>query len=417
MMRPLHILMASPSVLFLVTLTIFLFRPPDLEFHSIDRIAFGILVATLVTRALLLRERVLAPMRVFWPMLALAALALWDLINQPFEVQIWSAVAAKFIVPYTLFCLASTVFSDLQSRRRLEFFVLLVLGYLIWIALAMAVKADFLVFPKYILDPGIGLHPDRARGPFLQAEANGATLNILGLIALDAYGRGRLHGFWAVLVLGTLPLALLATKTRAVWLGFGLSTLALWFLTRSSKVRRVCGAMAIAGAVFLLAALTLSSSRDGSVRERMTNSNTVEFRFAAYQAGWQMLQERPLLGWGAGPMQVELADRIDGFHGEVFVVHNTYLEIVLEYGLIGFALYVWIVVEFIRLTRRAHTPGFGTRGEFLEEPRPVWPLVLGVYFLSGMFVVMSYQFVNGLLFTLAGALAGQAGRDRAFEGV
>jgi hypothetical protein len=36
---------------------------------------------------------------------------------------------------------------------------------------------------------------------------------------------------------------------------------------------------------------------------------------------------------------------------------------------------------------------------------------LGVYLLNASFVVMNYQFVNGLLFTLAGLLAAQNRRD------
>jgi hypothetical protein len=35
----------------------------------------------------------------------------------------------------------------------------------------------------------------------------------------------------------------------------------------------------------------------------------------------------------------------------------------------------------------------------------LWPVVLAVYLLNASAVVMNYQFVNGLLFTLAGILA------------
>jgi hypothetical protein len=44
--------------------------------------------------------------------------------------------------------------------------------------------------------------------------------------------------------------------------------------------------------------------------------------------------------------------------------------------------------------------------------RSMWPLLLGVYFVNGIFVVMSYQFVNGLLFTWAGILAAQSATAR-----
>jgi hypothetical protein len=43
----------------------------------------------------------------------------------------------------------------------------------------------------------------------------------------------------------------------------------------------------------------------------------------------------------------------------------------------------------------------------------MWPIVLGVYWVNACLVAMNYQFVNGLLFTLAGMLAAQ--QRRAFK--
>ena len=82
-----------------------------------------------------------------------------------------------------------------------------------------------MIFPRFILDPSLGIYTDRARGPFLQAVANGVTLNMLGLIALAAIARGRLRGALAAIFLAALPLAILATKTRSVWISFAGS----WF--------------------------------------------------------------------------------------------------------------------------------------------------------------------------------------------
>jgi hypothetical protein len=40
----------------------------------------------------------------------------------------------------------------------------------------------------------------------------------------------------------------------------------------------------------------------------------------------------------------------------------------------------------------------------------MWPVLLGIYWVNAALVVMNYQFVNGLLFTLAGMLAAQRRR-------
>ena len=47
-------------------------------------------------------------------------------------------------------------------------------------------------------------------------------------------------------------------------------------------------------------------------------------------------------------------------------------------------------------------------GNFLDtEFRRLWPVLVIVYLVNASFVVMSYQFVNGLLFAIAGMLASQ----------
>ena len=128
-----------------------------------------------------------------------------------------------------------------------------------------------------------------------------------------------------------------------------------------------------------------------------------------YQAGWEMFLQKPLAGWGAAEMQTELSKRISDFHQEQFFFHNTYLEIVVQYGLVGLVLYLWIVVDLFKLGRRLNSATTFTLGAFLDEEfrTTLWPLLLGVYLLNASFVVMNYQFVNGFLFTLAGLLAAQ----------
>ena len=99
--------------------------------------------------------------------------------------------------------------------------------------------------------------PSRARGPLLQAVANGVSLNMLGLLALHAYRRGSVRKLKLAVLLGMLPVAILATMTRSVWLSFVGSVIALALLlskNRRSKKRellRVCCALVLMAAVGL----------------------------------------------------------------------------------------------------------------------------------------------------------------------
>ena len=50
---------------------------------------------------------------------------------------------------------------------------------------------------------------------------------MLGVLALHAFLRGRIRGLSAAVLLGSLPVAILATMTRAVWLSFAVSVMVL----------------------------------------------------------------------------------------------------------------------------------------------------------------------------------------------
>ncbi len=385
-----------------------LFHPPDFNFHSIDRFAFGLLILVVLLRVCVLRQPLRFGGPVTWPMLAMLLLAFYGVVSQPNDAETWSLFAAKWLVPFALYHLAAYIFDDAQSLRRFETFSLVVLGYLSLTAIFFLIDAKQFIFPRYILDESLGYHADRARGPFLQAVANGVALNLLGLLALNSFRRKRLRALLALFFLASLPLAIVATKTRAVWLSFALSILGLLFFSSSRRLRRACLCLVIAGGIGLATAVSFAD-RNASLTDRLEERGPVIFRMEIYQAGWEMFLQKPLAGWGAAEMQTELSKRISDFHQEQFFFHNTYLEIVVQYGLVGLVLYLWIVVDLFKLGRRLNSATTFTLGAFLDEEfrTTLWPLLLGVYLLNASFVVMNYQFVNGFLFTLAGLLAAQ----------
>jgi O-antigen ligase len=413
MFRPVHAVVAAPAVLFLITLSIMLFRPPDLQFYWLDRIAFLLLLFVVLLRMLALRRQATMAHPAMWPMAALLLLGFGSLLAQPYDPQSWSVFAAKWVVPFAFYHLAGSVFDNPASLRRFETVTLVVLAYLSLIAILFLFGARELIFPRYILDEGLGIHADRARGPFLQAVANGVTLNMLGLIALDSFRRGRLKGVPAILLAIALPLAILATQTRGVWLSFAGSIPILLFFSPSKRVRRACLGLILVGGLGLLTALSFQDTNNSSFA-RLEERSPVEFRVVMYQTGVGMFLEKPLTGWGLGDLQPELAKRVHDFHQPAFFFHNTYLEIAVQHGLLGLGLYLWIVIDLFRLGRRRYPHAASREGTFLDEQfRSFWPILVAVYLFNSCFVVMNYQFVNGLLFTIAGMLAAQNRQDDA----
>jgi O-antigen ligase len=409
-LRPLQLWIAAPSVLFLAALTAMLMRPTDVQAFEIDRVALVLLVLGVVLRSVALRQRLFVLERATWPMLGLILLALVSVATQPFDPETWSVLAAKLIVPFVLFHVAALVFTDERTFRQFEMFGIVVLAYLSVTAIAFLVGANWLIFPRFILDESLGFHTDRARGPFLQAVANGLSLNLLALLALHAYRRGRVCGVKMLALLASAPVAILATMTRAVWLSFAGTVLALLLMAKRRRGFRICAALMIAGAGLAMA--YSSSGLAGAISSRLEERGPIEYREAVYAGGWEMFTERPWMGWGFHEMPAELPSHVSGYHQAVLYPHNTYLELLVEQGIFGLGLYVWLMWELWRLGRGAIPAREQT--SFLDRNfHRIWPILLAVYWLNAVAVVMSYQFVNGLLFSLAGMLAAQRRRAEA----
>jgi O-antigen ligase len=193
--------------------------------------------------------------------------------------------------------------------------------------------------------------------------------------------------------------------TRAVWLSFAVSIGIIIFRSHNRKLRWICTAVSIAGALALLVAMSFDDQRR-ALTDRLHESGPVEFRQAVYAGGWQMFLEKPLTGWGVNRMPEELARHVSGYRKRELYPHNTYLEILIEHGLVGLALYGWLMWEMLKLGQapasRAERDGF-----LNQQFHALWPVLLGVYWVNAAVVGMNYQFVNGFLFSLAGMLAAQ----------
>lgn len=400
----LHAAINAPALIFLAALLAMLFRPPDLRTFPFDRVAFFLLVGVFLLRLCLRRER-LQTYGATRPMLALLFLAFLSLLDEPNSAQAWSLFAAKWVVPVVLFHIAGSIFRDRSSLRKLELFSLAVLAYLTLISLLFLFDLKSFIFPRFIGNEGIGIHADRARGPLLQAVANGVCLNVLALVALDCFRRKSLRGLPALLFYLTVPPALLATRTRAVWLSAAVSVALLAFFGSHARLRRP--ALALAAIAAVLGCALLLDADGNALNERLRDRSPVDFRIDMYRAGWEMFTQKPIAGWGSdASIQPEIARHLGEFRLDSYVFHNTYLELAIQHGIIAIGLYAWLLGCLVRLAK-THSAGF-TEPHFMDAHfRRLWPIILVVYLINASAVVMNYQFVNGFVFTLVGILAAQ----------
>ena len=172
------------------------------------------------------------------------------------------------------------------------------------------------------------------------------------------------------------------------------------FLFVERRLQALCLLLVVAGILGGLAVGFSDHSLKKILWERTEERGPVEARMAVYKGAWSMIRERPLTGWPPRRMYSELGRRMEGYRLRIFYVHNTYLALLVEFGIPGLALYLVLFFNLFRLGR----------GSPRAEPAPLaamrklWPVMLGVYLFNAFFVDMAYQFVIGLLFTVAGML-------------
>jgi O-antigen ligase len=166
---------------------------------------------------------------------------------------------------------------------------------------------------------------------------------------------------------------------------------------RGSRLRCI-GLVVAAGIIGLLVAGSGSPVLSTRFADRFEERSPIEFRQALYALSWDLIKEKPWLGWGQNQFAPEIEARISGFQPQSYAAHNTFLEVAVEHGILGISIYAWMIAGLFRLSRKPESVRFAS----------TWRIVLGVYLVNACFVVMSYQFVNALLFSFAGLLAARS---------
>lgn len=116
----------------------------------------------------------------------------------------------------------------------------------------------------------------------------------------------------------------------------------------------------------LIGATTIGLLMMGGVGQRFAdiwqggpNLNSVLSRLDIWRGGWQLVLEHPLFGVGPGNFSREIGRYAPEQAG--YVAHNSFLQILAEFGAVGLLLYVLlfgtVLVQLVRTARRqAHEP-------------------------------------------------------------
>ncbi|MGY1636658.1 O-antigen ligase family protein [Geodermatophilus sp. SYSU D00742] len=311
------------------------------------------------------------------------------------------ALLDRIVVPFLLFALAPVLFAR-EEDRRLLLRTLVVLGlYLGATAVLEIAGPSWLVLPRYVMDPEAGILFGRARGPFVQPEANGLVLAACmfasALYVSRARGAWRVASAAAVLLTAT---GVVLTLTRSVWVGAALGVLVLMVVVpplRRRLVALVAGAAA-AGGLLLLTVPGLTTV----LVDRLTTARSIFDRQNTNAAALRAVGAHPIdgIGWtqflGQSTDWVRQADDYPITNVDI-EVHNVLLSRAAELGLVGAALWVACVLAgpVLAATRRPGDPD-------LQGWQPVFIGYACVWGVCAMLSPLPYVLPNNLFWLLAG---------------
>lgn len=313
------------------------------------------------------------------------------------------ALLDRTVMPFLMFLVGPLVFST-AARRDLLLKGLTVMGLYLSVTAVLELFLPQLVFPRYIVDPEVGMHFGRARGPFAGAEAMAMTLAVCMGAALLLVGRQIRR--WSTLGLVVAPLALFGvvlTGTRSAWLGVVAGIVIA--LVLSPSLRRWIPAMLVAGASAVVAATIFLPSLVQSVFERSTANGPIYDRLSSNAAAFRVLGDLPLTGIGWRrfyPHGAEWARQSDSLpmNNAVIEVHSVILSRAAELGLPAVVVFLLIIVLG---PVRSALPARPIPG---HPDLPGWRVLSGyvvaVWLIAGLFGPLSNPMPNYSVWLIAG---------------
>lgn len=178
---------------------------------------------------------------------------------------------------------------------------------------------------------------------------------VVGLAVLCWQGPFQLRRLAIVMLVVGFP-ALYATKTRGPILATLVAALLIVLFSARS---RLVGVGAVALVALLLVVFWPRIQTSSVYQARITQQQNIQARLVLQEVSIKLIEQRPLLGWGYDSFdrvkydvnvpspQLPLSQALQS------TSHDTYLTILVEYGAVGFAIFVlpWVAIVLRGLGR------------------------------------------------------------------
>ena len=302
---------------------------------------------TLLVMALVLLAR--ARPRASWlraplasPVLAFAA---WTLVTTATAIRPGDSLraAAEKLLLLGTFWVVLAALPDTASARRFAtalFVAVSVVAFLSIVQVAGCVEGGFEDTPQIPLLTTYFKKCVRAHGFFSIYMTLAGVLTVVSTLTLprlQGFRRGLLAAFaWLA---GAVALAL--TEVRGAWVGFGVGGVVTVLLGRRARLALLLGALPLAALAFPHVQERLRSMLDPA-------DLTARERVVMLHVGLRLVREHPVAGIGPGQVKHVYPTYAppEALRRHTGHLHDTPLQIAVERGLVGLALWLWIFVAF-----------------------------------------------------------------------
>jgi O-antigen ligase len=276
------------------------------------------------------------------PLLAFAG---WTLITAAASLEPGDSLrATKSLLTLATFWIVLDALPDAAAARRFAsvvFVCVAVVALLSIVQVAGCVNGSFASVPRIPLLATFFNKCARAHGFFsIYMTLAGVLTVVLALTLPRLRGLPRVTLATFGWLAGAVTLGL--TLVRGAWLGFGVGAGLVLALVR----RR-------AAALVLLVALVATALAIPSVHARLQTigdpaDDTTRDRLAMLAAGLRLVREHPIAGVGPGQVKrlYPAYAPPEAMRRHTSHLHNTPLQIAVERGLVGLALWFWIFAAF-----------------------------------------------------------------------
>lgn len=185
--------------------------------------------------------------------------------------------------------------------------------------------------------------------PNILAEYLIMTGPLCWALAFGAKSRGKKLTFWAMAI--AIALCLLLTSSRGGWLGFIGAILIFTYLKEKKYL------LILVIGMLILALILPTPYINRFLTSFSTKDTSNAYRYILFQEGQKILSDHWLVGVGLGhrafmsiyPKYMITNDKLP-YH-----LHNTYLQLMVEIGVIGLLLFLWIVFRTNKMMLKLRT--------------------------------------------------------------